>query len=222
MKKIELLQEKLKDERGKKVIFLSHCLLNENTRYLGGAFRKAGVDEIVDILRQKEIGVVQMPCPEQKAWGGVLKQKMLIGYGIKGTFLSAFRKVYMIFFIWNTKRSYRKIAQEIVYQINDYVESGYKVLGIAGVKGSPSCGVSASLDLNKSSKFVADLDIQNLSKEYFNNNCYKDCIKNQSGIFFDELKNELSAKGLNVKLFEHDLLQEIKGEKSNFDIIGEE
>lgn len=28
----ELLLERLKDERSKRVIFVSHCLLNENTR----------------------------------------------------------------------------------------------------------------------------------------------------------------------------------------------
>jgi len=55
-KKISLLQEKLKDKRGKKVIFLSHCLLNENTRYLGGAFRKAGIDELIDELQKQGIG----------------------------------------------------------------------------------------------------------------------------------------------------------------------
>jgi hypothetical protein len=35
----QLLLERLKDERSKRVIFVSHCWLNENTRYLGGAFR---------------------------------------------------------------------------------------------------------------------------------------------------------------------------------------
>ena len=33
------LLEKLRDERGRRVVFLSHCLLDENVRYLGGAFR---------------------------------------------------------------------------------------------------------------------------------------------------------------------------------------
>lgn len=146
MAKIHLLQEKLKDERGGKVIFLSHCLLNENTRYLGGACRKAGIDELIDELQKKGIGIVQMKCPEQKAWGGILKREMLRGYGIKGTPLNAFRKAYMVFFIWKTRRSFRKIAKEVVSEIKDYLDSGCEVSGIVGIKGSPSCGVSASLD----------------------------------------------------------------------------
>jgi hypothetical protein len=29
----QLLLERLKDERSRRIIFVSHCLLNENTRY---------------------------------------------------------------------------------------------------------------------------------------------------------------------------------------------
>jgi hypothetical protein len=47
----QLLLERLKDERSKRVIFVSHCLLNENTRYLGGAFRRGCADKFVDALQ---------------------------------------------------------------------------------------------------------------------------------------------------------------------------
>jgi hypothetical protein len=43
----EALLEQLKDERGKRVVFVSHCLLNENVRYLGGTFRRSGVEEVI-------------------------------------------------------------------------------------------------------------------------------------------------------------------------------
>lgn len=215
MAKIHLLQEKLKDERGKKVIFLSHCLLNENTRYLGGAFRKAGIDELIDEFQKQGIGIIQMKCPEQKTWGGVLKREMLMGYGINGTLLNVFRKPYMVFFLWKTRRSFRKIAKEVVSEIKDYIVSGFNVLGIVGIKGSPSCGVSAALDLRKSAEFAAYLDIEKLNREYFNENCYKTCLVNKSGIFFDELKQELAAKNIKVKFFEHDLLTELQGKISN-------
>lgn len=217
MAKIYLLQEKLKDERGKKVMFLSHCLLNENTRYPGGAFRKAGVDELIDDLQKKGIGIVQMKCPEQKTWGGVLKREMLMGYCIKGTFLRPFLKIYMVFFIWKTKRSFQKIAREVVSEIKDYMDSGFDVSGMIGIKGSPSCGVSASLDLKKSAQFAADLDLATLNKEYFNKNCYKKCMADRSGLFFDALKKELLSKDLRVKFFEHNLLLEMEGKTSNID-----
>ncbi|PKN70365.1 MAG: hypothetical protein CVU54_05805 [Deltaproteobacteria bacterium HGW-Deltaproteobacteria-12] len=215
MAKIHLLQEKLKDERGRKVIFLSHCLLNENTRYLGGAFRKAGIDELIDELQKQGIGIVQMKCPEQKTWGGVLKREMLMGYGISGTPMNAFRKPYMLFFLWKSRRSFRKIAKDVVAEIKDYIDSGFDVVGIVGIKGSPSCGVSAALDLKKSAEFAAYLEIEKLNKEYFNQYCYKKCLVNKSGIFFDELKQELYAHHIKVNFFEHDLLTELQGKISN-------
>ncbi|PKN50785.1 MAG: hypothetical protein CVU55_15105 [Deltaproteobacteria bacterium HGW-Deltaproteobacteria-13] len=209
------IMEKLKDERGKKVIFLSHCLLNENTRYLGGASRRACVDEIVDRLQKKGIGIVQMKCPEQKAWGGVLKREMLMGYCIKGTWLKAFLKPFMILFLWKTKIYFRIIAKEVVSEIRDYIDSGFEVSGIVGIKGSPSCGVSAALDLKKSAQFAADLDIETLSSEYFNENCYKKCMAERSGLFFEELKKRLSSQNINITFFEHDLPGEISGKESN-------
>lgn len=212
------IANKLNDERGRKVIFLSHCLLNENTRYLGGAFRRAGVDELIDDLQKKGIGIIQMKCPEQKTWGGVLKREMLMGYCIKGTFLKPFLNAYMVFFIWKTKRSFKKIAREVVSEIKDYMDSGFEVSGMIGIKGSPSCGVSASLDLKKSAQFAADLDITTLNREYFNKNCYKTCMVNKSGLFFDALKIELLSKNLKVKFFEHDLLLEMEGKTSHIDL----
>lgn len=200
----------MKDARGKRVIFLAHCLLNENTRYLGGAFRKAGIDELIDELQKQGIGIIQMKCPEQKTWGGVLKKEMLMGYGIKGTPLNAFRKPYMMHFTWKTKKSFRKIAEEVVAEIKDYTLSGFEVVGIVGIKGSPSCGISSSLDLNKSSEFVANLDLDNLNKEYFNEHCYKNCLVNKSGLFFCELQKQLFKAGLKIKFIEHNLLDEMQ------------
>jgi hypothetical protein len=83
----QVLLERLKDERSKRVIFVSHCLLNENTRYLGGAFRSGCVDELVDAFQQQGLGIYQMRCPEQCAWGGVLKRRVLLFYGSKGTIM---------------------------------------------------------------------------------------------------------------------------------------
>jgi uncharacterized protein YbbK (DUF523 family) len=219
-KKTTLLLEKLKDKRSKKVMFISHCLLNENTRYLGGAFRKSGVDELIDYLQEQEVGIVQMKCPEQKAWGGVLKQEMLQGYAIKGTLLNYLRKPYMRYFIWKTKRAYRRQAKEVILEIKDYLNSDFEVLGIVVIKGSPTCGLSASLDLLKSSEFVAGLDIESLDAEEFNNKCYKNCLINTEGLFVKQLKSQLASNNLKVNFFEHDLLAEMSGKKLSVDYLG--
>lgn len=61
------LLERLQDERSKRVIFVSHCVLNENSRYPGGAFRRGCVDELVDGFQQEGLDIYQMRCPEQRA-----------------------------------------------------------------------------------------------------------------------------------------------------------
>ena len=42
--KMELLTERLADDRGKRVLFMVHCILNENARYQDRAFPK-GINE---------------------------------------------------------------------------------------------------------------------------------------------------------------------------------
>jgi hypothetical protein len=77
--------ERLHDERSGSVVFLAHCLLNENTRYLGGAARPGSVGEVVTPCIEQGIGIVQLPCPEEHVWGGVLKRRLLAFYGAHAT-----------------------------------------------------------------------------------------------------------------------------------------
>ncbi len=79
-----LLLDQLHDERSRRVVLVSHCLLNENTRYAGGATRPGAVAEIIDELIAKGYGIHQLPCPERLAWGGVLKRHSLRLYHSKG------------------------------------------------------------------------------------------------------------------------------------------
>src|SRR5512134_1840085 len=76
------LVHRLRDARNRRVVFLAHCLLNENTRYLGGACRAGCVKELLAQCIDLGLGVVQLPCPEELAWGGVLKRHLLRAYGI--------------------------------------------------------------------------------------------------------------------------------------------
>jgi hypothetical protein len=51
--KINLLKEKLSDDRSKRVVFISHSLINENTRYLGRAFAEGIINEVMDEQKLK-------------------------------------------------------------------------------------------------------------------------------------------------------------------------
>ena len=76
------------------------------------------------------------------------------------------------------------MAKEVVSEIKDYIDSGFELMGIIGIKGSPSCGVSASLDLKKSADFVAQLNIKKIDRDLVNDYFYQNCMVDKSGLFF--------------------------------------
>ena len=56
-------------ERSKKVVFVSHALLNQNAMAKGKERAPGVVKEIVELLAEADIGIVQIPCPELDAFG---------------------------------------------------------------------------------------------------------------------------------------------------------
>jgi len=212
---IEILSKKLSDERSKKVIFLSHCLLNENTRYLGGAFRAGCINEIVEEIQKRGIGIVQIKCPEQEAWGGVLKRSMWIPLYRKSWFV---KRVLLPLFLWRTKRRYNKIAQEVVNNITDYRNSGFDIIGIVGVSASPTCGVHTTIDITKFTEFLGNSSLEEIDRKRLNDEYVKQSIVTGNGLFISLLKNLLDQSNLPIKLYEHDLVKEMNGEKVRFEI----
>jgi predicted secreted protein len=145
--KPEVLRRVLSDARSGQVVFVSHCLLNQNVRYLGGATRPGAVDEVVARLRRAGVGIVQMPCPEQYAWGGVDKRYTMPAYGADHTMLRRLRRPATWLFLLYTRLVYRRLAGRVARDIRDYARSGQTVQAVVGVGGSPSCGVRTTLDL---------------------------------------------------------------------------
>jgi predicted secreted protein len=201
--------EQLCDQRGKQVVFLSHCLLNENTRYLGGACRAGGVAEILHACLDRGLGIVQMPCPEQHAWGGVLKRRLLRFFGSQGTLLYRLRNVLLPVLLWYTRRVYRKLARQVVDQVEDYLSSGFTVVGIIGVDGSPSCGVRQTLDVKRSLELVGRLGTAARAADM--NAIIHACLAAGRGIFIEQLRSELGRRGLSVPFLAHDLVAELQG-----------
>ena len=170
-----VLSERLDDARGKQVAFVSHCLLNENVRYLGGAFRPGGVAEVIDELVSRGVGICQMPCPEQQAWGGVLKRRMLRAYGARRTALYRFRGLLLRLFMLYTRLEYWRLARRVVSQIADYERSGFTVIGIIGVGASPSCGVHTTLDLRRSFEVIANTPLDSVDRRAVNRDAVVAC-----------------------------------------------
>jgi predicted secreted protein len=208
-----VLSKRLDDARGKQVAFVSHCLLNENVRYLGGAFRPGAVAEVIDELGSRGIGICQMPCPEQRAWGGVLKRRMLRAYGARGTVVYRLRAPLLRLFLLYTRLEYWRLARRVVAQIADYERSGFKVIGIVGVGASPSCGVHTTLDVRRSLEAIAATPIDSVERKAVNRDAVVACRVAGSGLYIRSLERQLRRRRLAPALLEHDLVAEMRGER---------
>jgi len=156
-----------------------------------------------------------MPCPEQRAWGGVLKRYILPFYGSRGTLLYAIRTPLIAVFLWYTRQVYRRLAKRVVHDIEDYIRSGFEVVGIVGISGSPSCGAQRTLDVNRSISLVASCPVHLLNRDTLNEAGIANCIVEGEGMFKRALRRRLAQRGLSVCFFEHDLIAEMRGQPSS-------
>lgn len=209
MRRVEQLREQLADARGGRVVFLSHCLLNENVRYLGGAGRAGGVDEVVEGYLARGIGVCQLPCPEQRAWGGVLKRRMLLAYGSAGTFRAPAARLLLRPFIWYTRRVYARLARAVTRDVLDYRRCGVAVAGLVGIGGSPSCGVATTLDLPSAVRALTRCPAARLDRRTLNEDIVAANVRPGEGLFIRAVRRRLARAGAAVPLEEHDLLAEL-------------
>src|SRR5215471_1441693 len=210
-RKLEQLQRALADQRGRRVVFVSHCLLNENVRYLGGAGRRGSVDEVVDGFQAAGTGICQMPCPEQRAWGGVAKRYLVPMYGSEGTVRYRLRHPLTVVFLWRTRWVYARLARRVVRDIADYARSGFEVTRVVGVGASPSCGVFHTLDVPRSLEVIAGCQVASADARRFSTALMASARIDGEGYFIRALRRGLARRGLAIPFQEHDLAAELQG-----------
>ena len=205
--RVERLQRQLADRRGGRVVLLSHCLLDQNVRYLGGAGRAGGVQEVVDRYLSRGVGIYQMPCPEQRAWGGVLKRRMLTAYGAGGTVRGPVVRRLLPAFLRHTRRVYARLARRVAADARDYRRAGVEVVGVVGIGGSPSCGVHTTLDLAGAVDVLTRCPLAALDRRTLNEDVVAANTRPGEGMFVCALRRELAD--VDVPFEEHDLLDEL-------------
>lgn len=210
--KLEELQRALGDQRSRRVVFVSHCILNENVRYLGGAARRGAVDEVVDAFQAAGMGFCQMPCPEQRAWGGVAKRYLVPMYGSAGTLRYRLRHLLTWIFLCRTRWVYARLARQVVRDIADYLRSGYEVAGVVGVGASPSCGVFHTLELGRSLDVLARCSLTCADARRFNATLMSSARIAGEGYFVRAVRRGVARRRLNIPFAEHDLAAELQGE----------
>jgi predicted secreted protein len=109
-------------QRSKKIIIVSHCILNQNTVIENEARAEGAVLSAVEWALKQGFGFLQLPCPEF-------------------TFLGLNRPS-MTYEQYNTpeyRKHCREILLPILHQAEDYVKNGYEIVGLLGIQSSPSC-----------------------------------------------------------------------------------
>lgn len=207
-RRVGRLRLTLADERGGRVVFLSHCLLNQNTRYPGGAFRPGAVMEVAGPYLNEGAGICQLRCPEQVAWGGVGKRYLVFFWG--RPWLRPLARLGLATFLRYTRLRYRTLARRVAAQIADYRSNGADVVGVVGVGASPSCGVATTVDMAAALGPVAGCPLRRLDRQVVNE-AIAAAVRPGRGIFIDELGKALARRGLSVPLAEHDLRSEWPG-----------
>ncbi|MBE0496294.1 MAG: hypothetical protein IBX45_07770 [Campylobacterales bacterium] len=110
--------------RSKRLLLLSHCLLNANAKVEGIEPYEGAFKPLILPLIEAGFGLIQLPCPElrhggMRRWGQVKTQ-----------YDTPFYRAHC-----------KTLLEPFVLEILEYQRCGYEVCGCIGVDGSPSCGV---------------------------------------------------------------------------------
>lgn len=165
--------------RGKKIVILSHCIINQNS--VVKPYAKNGKDFLPFITwcLSNNIGIIQLPCPETgilglRRWGHVKDQ----------------------FENSNFLNSSIKYLEPFIDIIQDYLKEEYQILGIFGIKGSPSCGISKTCR--------ADWCGEASSYESINDISSRVKMVDEKGIFMEKFEELLKQKNISIPFIDID------------------
>ena len=132
------------DGRSKKVVFIAHCFLNQNSISDGTAVYPSAFKSLIDYFLNADIGIVQMPCPELFCLGldrgdlhGADRPVVVENTRIRSEMKSKIHNTELI-----------NLAGYVVQQILEYKKNGFEIIGIIGANRSPTCGVDTTSNDN--------------------------------------------------------------------------
>ena len=155
---------------GEKIAVIAHCLLNQNTKPHLRARYPGIVTPILDVLRENEFALMQLPCPEIafagiKRWSQVIEQFDTPKY----------------------RHHCRDLAVRSVDQFEHFIRYDPFKLVIIGLEGSPSCGVKLTGSSPDWQGYPGSVEMTG-----------KYPVKEGAGIFMQELQNEISCRNLTI------------------------
>ena len=165
------MKYKVNDRRSMKIVVCTHCILNQNAKLEGISGWPGMIDEIVELIRKSDAGILQMPCPETLYEGIGRFDKSVEQYRC-----SAFETLC------------DSIAEEVVDQIENYLQWGYTIPAILAIDGSPSCGFNLTQSAPEWRGLVAEQKWQKVRY-----------IK-EPGVFMEIMYEKLSIRNLKIPI----------------------
>jgi len=157
------------DKRGKKIILVAHCILNQNSISDGTADYPSQYIDILKIVEETNIGIIQLPCPELMSLGLDRNDKN----GSSREILEENSRIRILMESKVKLEMLKKLTEPVVYQVEEYIKYGFDIIGLIGINRSPSCGIESTSINNKEEK--------------------------GKGIFVDVLLKELAKKRIRIK-----------------------
>ena len=158
------------DARSKSVLFVGHCILNQNSISDGTATYPASVKEIVELVGASQVGIVQMPCPELMCLGLDRGNANGSAYPV----VEENTRIRKVMSRRPAATKLRPLVRQLVFQIAEYRRYGFDVRGIVGINRSPSCGVDTTSDNNQ--------EVEG------------------RGVFIEALRHELERNGITIAM----------------------
>lgn len=158
------------DGRSKKVVFVAHCFLNQNSISDGTSVYPAVFRDIVDFFINSNVGIVQMPCPELCCLG--LDRGNV--YGADSPVVVENTRIRTEMKKNSANEKLTILVDYVVQQILEYHRFGFEIVGIIGANRSPNCGVETTSDNNEE--------------------------VSGTGLFIDKISYQLSKKNISIPM----------------------
>jgi len=133
------------DARSKKIVFVAHCLLNQNSISDGTATWPGSAKHVVALLLESEVGIVQLPCPELNCLGLDRGNPD----GSKSPLLQENSRIRAAMNQEAARAKLTALVAPLVFQVSEYRNFGFQIKGIIGINRSPSCGVETTSRNNR-------------------------------------------------------------------------
>jgi predicted secreted protein len=129
-------------QRKKRILLVSHCILNQNTVITNEARAEGAVLSAASWAIREGFGIVQLPCPEF-------------------TFLGLDRPpmTYEEYDNLEYRTHCRGILKTVLDQVEEYRRNDYEITGLLGIQSSPSCDPSRGVFMEELIKMFGEKGI---------------------------------------------------------------